>query len=951
MSGRALRLILLSVWLSLFGWSSRLQAQTPATPVRSTPASVLPPSPAQTTQLGLIQMDMGETQQVTVPGIQRFLVANPEFADVQQIGPNTLRIAGRAPGRTTLQVWGSTGRSAGVIQVFYPQAFVAPAHPRTPEEELYERSRPLTMRYDVRYENLRRGTKFSDSDKTTSNLLTQSFNPEMETPYGEASGYTSFTRSNELQDWTTWQARLDEGHIGPLKHFDAVAGDTIIPFGGGFAVPSTSYRGGTFIYRDFYPYTATAVWGRQRSTAFGTSSLGASSNVDSFLGGGQLAFDEPKSPWTTRYSALFGYGQDRTPEQADALVDLNNRIRVVPPLSLESEVALNDNVSYGYTVGSNWSTRRTSLRMMWRQVERDFNTIVGPGGYQGERGISGEGALALTPTISLNGDVDWYNSKLFFNPAEPDAHNLNMHGSIGWNPGPNTSFTANGGRRRDDATIAPSHEDTWGVGGTERLSIRRLVPYLTTLDLSGSYNHDQSRSIPTPALDFESENFGVAAGLPLPLGFGVDVSHTWRVLRQVRTGEKTLPRSLGLGLSNFSSIGPFGLRGRIGYDRDRESGAVTSFLPGQDRLVGEAGITFNPWESAELFADGRAEHIQFESGALDSAEFGFFTGARIDLDTKFIRWDPATSVRGVVFNDLNGDRKRQPEEPGIKGMKVVSGIARRTSTDKEGRFSFWRVAGKAVPISLDLKSVPKGYVLTTPRVYVVKPGQKDSPRYLEFGVMAQGEVRGRVYYDVDANKRSGPADRGLEGVKVRLDNMLVQTDRSGWFFFRNLGSGVKTITLVLSSLPVQYLPTVPVTQQVTVPEGGTAEVEFPTTMHRALEGRVFVDTNKNGRFDGTPDSGLPEIPMCLDGRRVAKTDTAGSYRFPEIGVGEHSLLLNCGIPMRGYLPLSKAQQTVTIRPDDPQSLTVDFRLERLAVEAVPETLPDEAIPEEAEPQG
>jgi len=433
--------------------------------------------------------------------------------------------------------------------------------------------------------------------------------------------------------------------------------------------------------------------------------------------------------------------------------------------------------------------------------------------------------------------------------------------------------------------------------------------------------------VSAPALDYDAEVFSASLSVPMVGGFTASLTQHWRLLDETQTGE-SLPRQLTASLSHFSSFGRgrWQLRGRFGYEDEEESGAVRSFLSGQDRLIWEAGIRHRPGPSTDLFADGRIEQIRFQGSGQERVEFSVLTGARLLLDTRVVRWDPSGPVGGVVFHDRNGDGQRQEPEEGLRGVKLVAGSVREAVTDAQGRFRFGRLWGKTVPISLDVSTLPAGYVVSTPQTRLIDPGVRRD-RTVVFGALGRAEVRGRVFDDLDGDGRYSAGERGIAGVQLSLDGRWARTDPSGWFMFRDLPGGAYTLLLVLETLPLRYLPLLPLRQQVEVREGEGVTLDVPTTMRRLLTGRIFLDRNRNGAFDaGEP--ALRGMPVCLDGRRVAQSDARGVYQFADLAHGRHRLELNCGMPARDLLPLSSLRPVIRLRPEDPERIVVDFRLER-----------------------
>ena len=175
-----------------------------------------------------------------------------------------------------------------------------------------------------------------------------------------------------------------------------------------------------------------------------------------------------------------------------------------------------------------------------------------------------------------------------------------------------------------------------------------------------------------------------------------------------------------------------------------------SFLSGEDRLSWGFGLRHRPDEFREVFVDGRLEHSK-QKGREGQLEFSLLTGARLVWDTRVVRWDPSMRIEGIVFHDLSGDGQLQPGEEGLEGVKVIAAEHREAVTTHGGRFIFPNVFGKAIPVQLDVGSLPKGYIVTTPQLRTVRPGSKP-PGLLLFGALGRSELRGRVFYDIDGNK-------------------------------------------------------------------------------------------------------------------------------------------------------------------------------------------------------
>ena len=82
-----------------------------------------------------------------------------------------------------------------------------------------------------------------------------------------------------------------------------------------------------------------------------------------------------------------------------------------------------------------------------------------------------------------------------------------------------------------------------------------------------------------------------------------------------------------------------------------------------------------------------------------------------------------------------------------------------------------------------------------------------------------------------------------------------------------------------------------------------------------FRGRVFVDLNRNGLFDGS-DKPLAGVVLRLDEGFVVETDGTGSYRFPNVASGEHRLTLDPASFPIYYMNPSPDGLSVQIYPRD-----------------------------------
>jgi hypothetical protein len=128
-----------------------------------------------------------------------------------------------------------------------------------------------------------------------------------------------------------------------------------------------------------------------------------------------------------------------------------------------------------------------------------------------------------------------------------------------------------------------------------------------------------------------------------------------------------------------------------------------------------------------------------------------------------------SGVAGVVFLDENGNGRRDPDEPGLAGIRVVV-EGRSVTTDEDGHYYLDDlVPWEPTRVSVAAGSLP--HPLWIPALESIDvPLAPSSVRRVDLGVVRGGEVRGRVV-------RTGPDGRELPVAGVPM--LLVDLQRPG----------------------------------------------------------------------------------------------------------------------------------------------------------------------------
>jgi hypothetical protein len=135
---------------------------------------------------------------------------------------------------------------------------------------------------------------------------------------------------------------------------------------------------------------------------------------------------------------------------------------------------------------------------------------------------------------------------------------------------------------------------------------------------------------------------------------------------------------------------------------------------------------------------------------------------------------------GVVFEDLDGDGRRDAGEPGIPGI-IVRRDGEAAITDRHGEYRFRQ--STAGPVSVDQRSLPNGWLLS--------PAPLEA-RATEFGVIPVASLEVRIVTAPSSERGARALTLGLVNVGVRDAagrDWVAKTDASGRVVFDALPPG------------------------------------------------------------------------------------------------------------------------------------------------------------------
>jgi len=173
-------------------------------------------------------------------------------------------------------------------------------------------------------------------------------------------------------------------------------------------------------------------------------------------------------------------------------------------------------------------------------------------------------------------------------------------------------------------------------------------------------------------------------------------------------------------------------------------------------------------------------------------------------------------------------------------------------------------------------------------------------------------VEGYVFKDYNSDGLRQRDDPPVEGVKVWLGKKRSQvTDIFGYYRFQGVRALKAYVQLDTSTLPPGYMPTVPVTQDISVINHKNARVDFGITSRSEITGYVFEDVDASNEYNKV-DKGVKGVILVLDDGRKTITDGSGRYAFTNASAGEHTVAMDLNSLPVYYLPKAAITKKLTL---------------------------------------
>jgi len=770
-----------------------------------------------------LEIEQGRAIVIAGHNIQRFLLTQTGVLSIERQGSDELLVTARDFGYTYLHVWDDNGR-------WTLEFLTVPVKPTGPTyEDILRRSEERANSFKLRY-TMDWNSFYASPDGKFSDLKRSSYSfghylyLNGPTPYGDIDSNVSIRTLKASTDLTYLTLGLTKGKIGPFEDFSLRAVD-FSPSVNNLAMSSPTLRGVMLESPAFHKtLDYTLFWGREGGGSFGGLSPGLAKSRNSFLSGisADYFYNENQK---YGFSVFRGWGRDRpttlNPYGYDSYVNFKlGKWDTRYELGYDSE-------KLAHLFTTKYELPKLKISEEIRNIDKRFVTMTGSGWRVGELGSLT--ALYYTPmeNLDIDGRLDIFRDRLFPNPDSPDRWNMDFRTDLAWRLDPLTSIRSDYSFLNDKGRVSSYQSLNTGLGLYKTFEWpRRISTYV-------NYRHQEDKHYNSPKLNYTDEKvtMGLRFALARDLYYFLNRELNW--LHESFTGNNSRPEVFETGMDWSSQIlkSPFYGSMRLLYRDEENTGSTLSFLSGEDYVEGYGTISYRPQPDQELYCSARLRKIWPDNASVSKRiEVDFNAGLRYMWDTG-VRWEPIGSVEGYVFKDLNSDGLREEQEQPLEGVRLWLG-KKSTTTDTLGYYKFEKIRARKAYVNLDTQTLPSGFVLTVPVTQEVGVLNHKGAR-LDFGVISRSEIWGVVFVDVngDGEFNLNKGDKGIKGVLLVLENGLkAMTDGSGQYRFANTSVGEHTVTLDLNTLPVEYLPTVPLKKTVIVFEGVSYNYNIPARL-------------------------------------------------------------------------------------------------------------------------
>ena len=485
--------------------------------------------------------------------------------------------------------------------------------------------------------------------------------------------------------------------------------------------------------------------------------------------------------------------------------------------SIESEIGTDEH-SWAGVLDLNGRLGKWDVSLNFRDVEPDYLTLTGTPAYSGEIGSRLTLSRAFEKGLQITTYLDVYRDRKYPNPDKP--HRLNVDYSFMW------------GRYLDNISYGwefdlIDHTGTVGPYSSYTLSgfYSRSFHFLNRdfywrADVSHTLNKDK-------ALDREYLVDRISSRLSTNVVGDFLNAYVSSDVGRVEDKEADKVRypvrvEAGLNARATSRDSRLEWTGHASYRWETNGSGAYNFVSDRDLLYLSSKLEYRLSNDKYLYLQGGFRRY-FPKDGSDYSEAEIYAGVKWYWDTG-LNLLPKTFVYGYVYEDENGNGRMDENESGIPNVSLSCG-GKTARTDADGRYEIGWVKKTSAYLELNVNDLPTGMLPKEDKFIVntaaVKRLRKD------FAVSYITGVKGYVFIDKDGDGRLGPSDMPVGDVRVCIGDECRYTDSRGMFLFSNLNPGDYAISLDLSSIPEDTLPSGRPKQEISLAKGVQRQVYLP----------------------------------------------------------------------------------------------------------------------------
>jgi hypothetical protein len=242
------------------------------------------------------------------------------------------------------------------------------------------------------------------------------------------------------------------------------------------------------------------------------------------------------------------------------------------------------------------------------------------------------------------------------------------------------------------------------------------------------------------------------------------------------------------------------------------------------------------------------------------------------------------SIRGFVYEDLDGDGSRGPDEPGIPDILVKLDGGRSVVTDAKGSFRLRDVVPGRHEVSVERDEWHT--VDGTRRTVEVRPREAAAA---SFALSTGRRILVRIFDDRDRDGTFSSGDIAIPVPAVMLldaqgSRIGVHSAPRGVADFGALRPGRYEVSVDPMGIPAGYAYGASLKQSAELQRADYAVLDFPLRALRTIGGRVYLDSCPDGRITECDEPAAGVTVTLSDGRRCV-TDSEGRFLFRNLDEG------------------------------------------------------------------